>query len=109
MHGPNGFYREFAADGPAIVATPADGELFLAIKNSSHVVAQLTLTSAYDGKHSKVTVPPWATVKVPVPTAFGTGWYDVSVTSASHSKYLRRLAGHVETGKPSVSDPGFGL
>ena len=109
VHGPNGFYRAFAADGPAVVATAAHGELFLAIHNSSHALAQLTLASAYDREQSKVTVPPGATVTVPAPTAFGTGWYDVSVTSASDSGYLRRLAGHVETGKPSVSDPALGL
>jgi phospholipase C len=109
VHGPNGFYREFAADGPAITATPADGHLLLAIKNSSHAAEELTLTSAYDGHHSKVTVPPDATVTVPAPTAYGSGWYDVSVTSASDSTYLRRLAGHVETGKPSVSDPALSL
>ena len=33
------------------------------------------------------------------------GWYDLSVTSDSSAKFLRRLAGRVESGKPSVSDP----
>jgi phospholipase C len=38
----------------------------------------------------------------------GTGWYDVLVTSDSSPRYLRRLAGHIETGRPSVSDPALG-
>lgn len=34
------------------------------------------------------------------------GWYDLSVTASNtEANYLRRLAGHVETGKPSRSDP----
>ena len=36
-------------------------------------------------------------------------WYDFVVTSDSDSGFYRRLAGHVETGHASVSDPGMGL
>jgi phospholipase C len=70
---------------------------------------RLTLTSAYDGKYSQVEAQPGSTVTVTAPTAFGAGWYDVSVTSDASPRYLRRLAGHVETGRPSVSDPSLGL
>ena len=111
VHGPNGFYREFAGQGPDITAEPAGENLRLAISNSSRSAVRLTLTSAYDGKHSEVTVPPRSTVPVIVPTVFGSGWYDVSVTADSGgaaSGYLRRLAGHIETGRPSISDPALG-
>ena len=47
-------------------------------------------------------------VTVTAPSAFGSGWYDVSVTS-DDPQYLRRLAGHVETREPSVSDPSLGF
>ena len=33
------------------------------------------------------------------------GWYDLSVTSAEVPLYLRRFAGHIETGRPSTSEP----
>jgi phospholipase C len=108
VHGPNGFYREFAGEGPEITATPAQGQLNLAITNSSAAAMRLTVTSAYDGKQSRVTVRPGSTVTVTAPSAFGTGWYDVSVTLDANPQYLRRLAGHVETGRPSVSDPSLG-
>jgi phospholipase C len=36
------------------------------------------------------------------------GWYDLTVTVESDSVFLQRLAGHVETGKDSTSDPAFG-
>jgi hypothetical protein len=55
-----------------------------------------------------VTIRPGSTVPVTVLTIGGTGWYDVSVTSDANPQYLRRLAGHVETGEPSVSDPALG-
>jgi phospholipase C len=109
VHGPNGFYREFAGEGPDITATPAGGQLSLAITNRSSAVVRLTLTSAYGGKQSQVTAWPGSTVTVTAPSAFGTAWYDVSVTSDANPQYLRRLAGHVETGFPSVSDPSLGV
>ena len=36
-------------------------------------------------------------------------WYDFVVTSDSDPSFYRRLAGHVETGRVSVSDPGMAL
>jgi phospholipase C len=36
-------------------------------------------------------------------------WYDFIVTCADDESFQRRLAGRMETGRASVSDPGFGL
>ena len=36
-------------------------------------------------------------------------WYDLVVTSDVDPSFLRRLAGRMETGRHSVSDPGMGL
>ncbi|HTU76243.1 MAG TPA: phospholipase C, phosphocholine-specific [Trebonia sp.] len=108
VHGPNGFYRQFTGQGPDIVAVPVRAGLELAVTSHSSASARLTLASAYDGERSHLTVPPGATVRVTVPTALGTGWYDILVTSDASPQYLRRLAGHIETGQPSVSDPALG-
>jgi phospholipase C len=35
------------------------------------------------------------------------GWYDISISSMESPAYLRRFAGHVETGRPSLSDPAL--
>ena len=32
-------------------------------------------------------------------------WYDLTVTSEADPAFLRRFAGHVENGRPGVSDP----
>jgi phospholipase C len=109
VHGPNGFYREFSGEGPDVKATPAGDRLELVITNRSPAAVRLTLASAYEGERSDVKVRPGSTVTVIAPAAFGTGWYDVSVTSDADRGYLRRLAGHVETGRPSVSDPSLGF
>ena len=34
-------------------------------------------------------------------------WYDVSVRVGGQPDFLRRFAGHIETGAPSVSDPAM--
>jgi phospholipase C len=36
------------------------------------------------------------------------GWYDITVTSSEDARFVRGLAGHVENGRPSVSDPALG-
>jgi len=36
------------------------------------------------------------------------GWYDLIVTLAGDSTFSYRLAGHVETGEDSISDPAMG-
>jgi phospholipase C len=48
---------------------------------------------------------PGARVVHTVSTAATHGWYDVTVTAATTR---RRLAGHLETGHPSTSDPALG-
>ena len=37
------------------------------------------------------------------PIATTQGWYDLAVTLSTDSTYLRRFAGHVENGKPSIT------
>ena len=48
---------------------------------------------------------PGMTVVDTWPLKDSAGWYDLTVTAASSTTFLRRLAGRVETGRPSTSDP----
>jgi phospholipase C len=36
------------------------------------------------------------------------GWYDLVVTVQGDPEFAYRYAGHLETGEPSISDPGMG-
>ncbi len=36
------------------------------------------------------------------------GWYDLTITTSSDSRFRHRLAGHLETGRDSMSDPAIG-
>jgi phospholipase C len=108
VHGPNGFYRQFTGEGPGITASPADSNLELRITNRSSAAVRLTLASTYARTPAAVMVRAGATEPVIVPARLAGGWYDVSVTSGADPAYLCRLAGHVETGLDSISDPALG-
>ena len=37
------------------------------------------------------------------------GWYDITIEAETDSTFQRRLAGHLETGEDSMTDPAFSL
>jgi len=116
VSGPNGFLRRFAgglAPGSANLTVQvmydksAEG-VALVIQNHGTSAEKVSIFDGYSGKtetrvvHSKNT----ATYVSQLHNSFG--WYDLTVTAESDSSYARQLAGHVETGRPSVSDPAIG-
>ena len=48
------------------------------------------------------------TRSVEIDAGRGEGWYDVTVTDRSDHAFARRLRGHIETGRASISDPALG-
>jgi len=54
-------------------------------------------------------VRPPARIDIAWPLATSAHWYDVTLTSDHDKRYVRRLAGHVENGQPSTSDPAYGV
>ncbi|OON82960.1 phosphocholine-specific phospholipase C [Streptomyces tsukubensis] len=112
VHGPNGFLRTF--QGPGKTAGPevtarhtSSGQLELTLTNLSDTTCKLTATDSYGGKKQTWTVRPGARVVKRVDPRAGKGWYDLSVVSDQDKTFLRRLAGHVETGAVGVSDPAI--
>ncbi|MFJ6348761.1 phosphocholine-specific phospholipase C [Streptomyces sp. NPDC092046] len=113
VHGPNGFLRRFRSPGktavPEVTArhNATTGNLDLTLTNGTSTDATLTLTNAYAGQPLTVPVPKNTTVTRTVDLTGSSRWYDVTITSSSNTDFLRRLAGHVETGTAGVSDPGI--
>ncbi|WP_206784955.1 phosphocholine-specific phospholipase C [Amycolatopsis sp. MtRt-6] len=109
-HGPNGFVRQFRGGGvagPEVSARPEgrSGNLALVLTNSGTTPVRLTLTDSYGRRSTSRLLRPGARVVEVVDTRRSGNWYDVSVVSDRDPRFLRRLAGHVETGRPSTSDP----
>ncbi|MBT3100454.1 phospholipase domain-containing protein, partial [Streptomyces sp. CBG30] len=113
VHGPNGFLRTFrspgATAGPEAAArhNATSGNLDLTLTNPGATDAVLTITDTYGGAAQTLTVRPGATVSRTVDLRAGRRWYDVSVTLDGEPGFLRRFAGHVETGAAGVSDPAI--
>ncbi|WP_210575290.1 phosphocholine-specific phospholipase C [Streptomyces sp. GESEQ-4] len=109
VHGPNGFVRAFKGAnktaGPEVTARHRGGDLELTFTNKGSATVELKVADGYGGRTRRFVVRRGATVR----HSFGLGasgqWYDLTVTSASDSAFLRRFAGRVETGRPGVSDP----
>ena len=121
-HGPNGFLRAFkgnltaaiASDGanPEVVALydVANGAIVLHLTNTGAVACDVTVTAnRYSSEPPRTfALAPGGSAGTSWSVAGGGHWYDLSITSSSDAGWLRRLAGHVETGQASISDPAIG-
>ncbi|GGT78827.1 phosphocholine-specific phospholipase C [Streptomyces lateritius] len=113
--GPNGFLRTFKGPGrtagPEVTARhdTVGGNLVLTMTNPGAVDVHLKVTraAAYGGGTQTFKVVKGATVTHTVDLRGSRRWYDVSVVSDANATFLRRFAGHVETGAAGVSDPGI--
>jgi phospholipase C len=52
-----------------------------------------------------VTVPAGKSVEAHWDLSCSSQWYDFQLTVAGNAGWLRRIAGHVETGQTSITDP----
>jgi phospholipase C len=115
--GPGSFYRRIAGDISAArqVAPEAScrcmhGEgpmLWLRLSNPGTSTVTLTVTpNAYTRQAARsFRLEPGQAVEDRWLMVDSHGWYDLSVTADASSAFLRRFAGRIETGRPSVSDP----
>jgi phospholipase C len=114
--GPNGFHRCFVGDagddGPrlTIAASPDRTELILTATNPADAAHVLEIADAYDaaGAPWRIDLAPGASTTRRRPFGAGGGWYDLTVRRDGAGRYLRRLAGRLETGADSISDPAMG-
>jgi phospholipase C len=111
VHGPNGFYREFAgsAGDPRIEITCGyvGGDLELRVKAVDGCTLRV-VDESYGGGSRVVSVKAGATRAVVLRLAKSLRWYDFSVAVDGASGFRRRFAGHVETGQAGSSDPAMG-
>jgi phospholipase C len=116
VHGPNGFFRGFKGgvsgnaanlDVKTISRGSAD-EITLAVTNRSGRDATVQLLDRYTGQAATKRLGTGDTWVPDTSTKRLFGWYDVVVTVAEDPALQYRLAGHLEDGGDSMSDPGMG-
>jgi phospholipase C len=123
VHGPNGFLRTFhgnisAAAGVDVVIQGYDDAenetLVLDITNRGTVDLWLAIEDVYNGKQERFLLRGrapgfWAqAVNWVLPVSRRHGWYDIVLSVVENGAFKWRLAGHVETGRDSFTDPALG-
>ncbi|WP_322062828.1 phosphocholine-specific phospholipase C [Paraburkholderia sp. J63] len=123
VHGPNGFLRRFAGKQVRMnwlggtTARPevaeeydaANGNLQLSLRNTGNTQCRFTVVNAYDaGTKIERSVRGGEVEQVYLDLRNAWGWYDLTITVDSDASFVRRIAGHVETGRSSFSDPVLG-
>jgi phospholipase C len=119
--GPNGYHRHFTGSALRAVAAgqprpdvevrcdAATGQLVLRFVNLGSSPCTFNLNAnAYAPLRETVTLPARNELTMRVPVAGNGYWYDLSATVSGQPDYVRRFAGRVETGRPTMSDPALG-
>ncbi|PCE27619.1 phospholipase C, phosphocholine-specific [Paraburkholderia acidicola] len=123
VYGPNSFLRRFAGtlaglDGSnGATAIPEvlegydviNGNLDLRLRNTGTTACTFTIANAYDPGNviiKRVRGGDNGNVYLDLRKVYG--WYDLTVTVDTDQSFVRRLGGHVETGRSSKSDPALG-
>ena len=81
----------------------------LRLENAGTAPCTFAVSNAYDGKTVTRKVAGGENADMYVDLRAFYGWYVLRVAVDSDSKFVRRLADHVETGRPSMSDPAPGM
>jgi len=118
VYGPNGFVRYFkgsvgssaaALDVRSRCGSDDDrGSIGWRITNVTAKNAAVRVLDAYTGNQVTRLLQPHETFEDEWSLHQFHGWYDLIVTVAEDPTFEYRLAGHVETGRDSFSDPALG-
>lgn len=118
IHGPNGFFRSLKGnlnpDGPSLRTRTHyekdQNSITLELKSESHAPINLRIDDAYSRSATKHTLAPGKTLHHSLSLNDTHGWYDLAVTTDTNSglQIQHRIAGHLETGKDSFTDPAIG-
>ena len=86
----------------------ATNRITLAISNLGSQGTTVDVVDKYSGKTMSEVLGAGASVSQRWPLARFDGWYDFLITATHDPDFAYQLAGHLETGKDSISDPAMG-
>jgi phospholipase C len=117
VFGPNGFLRTFRGTASAAARANLDVvcsydvdsyDVLLLVINRGPVTCRVTATNGYGRASVSRTLDPGERFRGRWPLGASFGWYDITLEASTDQGFLRRLAGHLENGKDSASDPAIG-
>lgn len=115
IHGPNGFVRELQGNFSAAAEIQVQhdrqsGDLQVILNNQKGQAAcQFFVQDKSYGKTQQshqVGAGQQMVMQWPLQSSFG--WYDLWIQISNFPQFIRKIAGHVETGKTSRTDPSIG-
>jgi phospholipase C len=116
VFGPNGFLRVFKGStvtgranlASSLIYDVPGGGVILGIHNHAKTDFEVKVSDRYTHQTIKLRLEPngersefWSLDR-------SYGWYDLTIMTHSDSRFQHRLAGHLETGRDSMSDPAIG-
>jgi phospholipase C len=116
VYGPNGFFRSFKGatrshDANVHVRVEYDErhhQITLNLTNRSIDRARVRVTNQYTSLDSRLSLSPGETEAKTWSLERTGGWYDLLVQVEGDARFAYRLAGHLENGDDTISDPGMG-
>ncbi len=118
VYGPNGFTRYFKGSigaGAAALTVRSSygsgddgGSIRWKVSNNAASDAAVTVLDAYTGNSNTQVLAHHDHFDGELSLGRFHGWYDLIITVDGDSTFKYRIAGHVETGKDSFSDPALG-
>jgi phospholipase C len=116
VYGPNGFFRVFAGSFAGTNANltaqitydvPQKG-VWVVIANYRTTDSPISLYDAYTKQTTSRILEPQQNIREFWSLERFYGWYDFTLTTNADPSFQRRLAGHLETCRDSMSDPFLG-
>jgi phospholipase C len=117
VYGPNGFFRRFAGSlhGNSVAALAvevrydcAGDGIHLLIHSAGKTTSELTITDAYTKQKLTRSVHGRGEFVSQWELGKSFGWYDLTIEVDTDPHFRWQVAGHLETGKDSVTDPAIG-
>ncbi|WP_266160093.1 phosphocholine-specific phospholipase C [Dyella silvatica] len=117
VYGPNGFLRRFKGQLATRRTTLRVNShydvdrngLDLVLVNEGHAHCEVSVDNTYNGESISYVLAPGERIEKRWHLDESFGWYDLIVRANAEEGFLQRLAGHLETGEDSVSDPAMAV
>jgi phospholipase C len=116
VYGPNGFFRHYRGGALGVASVnfdarvkydPSADSVTLVIRNVGPAPATVQVTNVYTHATTTHLIAGGAKLDSVVSVAQQAGWYDFILTSQSDPSSEQQLAGHLETGRASTTDPAM--
>jgi phospholipase C len=116
VYGPNGWYRHFkgtlAPHTANLVIEPDEAmyedALRLTILNRGGTDVQVSISNLYSGAEHTENIRAGSSSTKQFELADSHNWYDLIVRVSGDAEFQQRLAGHLENGRDSFTDPAMG-